>query len=54
MSSLKVIWFPQSSHSELSIENKIHYFIGKRDRYSHQRNLRPFKHEVRNLDKQIF
>jgi hypothetical protein len=48
MSSLKVIWFPQSSHSELSIENKIHYFIGKRDRYSHQRNL---SYSIANCDK---
>lgn len=48
LSCLKVIWFPQNTHSELSIENKIHYFIGKNDRYSHKRNL---SHCISNSDK---
>lgn len=37
--SIKVVWFPKNVHAEISIGNKIHYFIGQQDRYRHQRNL---------------
>ena len=36
---LKIVWFSKNLHSEMSIDNKIHYFIGGKDRYNHRRNL---------------
>lgn len=37
--SFKIVWFPKNFHAEMSVGNKIHYFIGSNDRYGHRRNL---------------
>lgn len=37
--SFKIVWFPKNLHTEISIGEKIHYFIGRKDFYGHKRNL---------------
>ncbi len=37
--SFKIVWFPKNLHAEISIGDKIHYFIGGKDSYGHKRNL---------------